>query len=101
MLDELNLNERVRTLTGVSIVEQIRLRPGRHIVYNIEVKGEHAYHVGAGGVLVHNAQKCSETLVRYGSKAEADQIRSTGTLQQRPGHRGPKRLGVDDKIRQA
>ena len=37
--DELNVNERVRTLTGVSIVEQIRQRPGRHIVYNIEVKG--------------------------------------------------------------
>ncbi|WP_231742671.1 polymorphic toxin-type HINT domain-containing protein [Polystyrenella longa] len=57
--DELNLNERVRTLAGVSIVEQIRLRPGRHIVYNIEVKGEHVYHVGTGGVLVHNGDHCT------------------------------------------
>ncbi|WP_197440408.1 polymorphic toxin-type HINT domain-containing protein [Polystyrenella longa] len=68
--DELNLYERVRTLTGVSIVEQIRLRPGWHIVYNIEVKGEHVYHVGAGGVLVHNAvEDCSKYAKRmYRSK---------------------------------
>ena len=53
--DELNLNERVRTLSGTSVVELITKRPGRHTVYNLEVKGEHVYHVGTGGVLVHNA----------------------------------------------
>ena len=30
-------------------------RPGPQVVYNLEIYGEHVYHVTADGVLVHNA----------------------------------------------
>ncbi|MCA9041112.1 MAG: AHH domain-containing protein [Planctomycetaceae bacterium] len=53
--DELRKGEKVRTLEGVSYVESVTSRAGLHTVYNLEVQVDHVYHVGSGGVLVHNA----------------------------------------------
>ncbi|MCA9039985.1 MAG: hypothetical protein KDA65_06555 [Planctomycetaceae bacterium] len=53
--DQLQQQEKVRTLEGTSLVEFIRKRPGLHSVYNLEVQVDHIYHVGNGGILVHNA----------------------------------------------
>jgi hypothetical protein len=52
----LRRGERVRTLSGVAEVVGITKRPVKpgEIVYNLEVHGEHVYHVGYAGVLVHN-----------------------------------------------
>ncbi|QDU82507.1 hypothetical protein Pla110_42650 [Polystyrenella longa] len=59
--DELNEGETVATLNGTSYVESIKSREEQHTVYNIEVQVDHVYHVGSGGVLVHNA--CGERLL--------------------------------------
>ncbi|QDU82509.1 hypothetical protein Pla110_42670 [Polystyrenella longa] len=53
--DELREGEEVVTLHGTSHVESITPRAGPHTVYNLEVQVDHVYHVGTGGVLVHNA----------------------------------------------
>ncbi|MCA9040111.1 MAG: hypothetical protein KDA65_07190 [Planctomycetaceae bacterium] len=52
--DELEPGEQVRTLTGLSTVESLTKREGLHTVYNLEIQVDHVYHVGEGGVLVHN-----------------------------------------------
>jgi hypothetical protein len=53
--EELEQGERIRTANGGSN-EIIRLSPrgGLERVYNLEVHGEHVYHVSALGILVHN-----------------------------------------------
>jgi len=55
---DLHIGERLESLDGspVSIAE-IAQRPGIHTVYNVEVEGEHVYHVGPRGVLVHNTYR--------------------------------------------
>ena len=47
--------ELLRTLDGYAHVVSIVPRAGPEPVYNMEVHGEHVYHVSAAGVLVHNA----------------------------------------------
>ena len=50
------IGERVRTVRGESKrVEQKLPRPGPQVVHNLEVYGEHVYHVGRQGLLAHNA----------------------------------------------
>lgn len=39
----------------LAAVESLRLKPGQHRVYNLEVEHEHQFYVGEAGVLVHNA----------------------------------------------
>jgi len=53
-VDDLRLGERVRTSCGVAETVAMEERPGRQVVYNIEVQGQHVYQVGGLGVLVHN-----------------------------------------------
>jgi len=52
---QLRDGERILLYSGeTKRVEQKLARPGSEIVYNIEVFGEHVYHVGKDGILVHN-----------------------------------------------
>jgi hypothetical protein len=52
----LHVGERLRTeRAGVRRVAGLTPRPGRAVVYNLEVDGEHAYHVSRLGILVHNS----------------------------------------------
>ena len=47
--------ERVRTLKGgTAPVLAVEMQPGAAAVYNLEVHGEHVYHVSELGLLVHN-----------------------------------------------
>ena len=56
--------ERVRVLNGdTKRVVQKLPRPGPEVVYNLEVFGEHVYHVTSDGVLVHN-HDCGGTVDR-------------------------------------
>ena len=51
----LQRGERVLLATGDTTLLESRLpRPGPEAVYNLEVHGDHVYHVGTAGVLVHN-----------------------------------------------
>jgi hypothetical protein len=53
---ELREGEKVLLYSGeTKRVEQKLPRPGPELVYNIEVFGEHVYHVTTDGILVHNA----------------------------------------------
>ncbi len=53
--EELQPGERVETiLAGLAKVVAVTQRPDADRVYNIEVHGEHVYHVSDLGVLVHN-----------------------------------------------
>jgi len=51
---QLQPGETVRTLTGTAHITSITPRDGPFQVYNLTVHGEHVYHVGPAGVLVHN-----------------------------------------------
>ena len=53
---ELIEGERLLLYNGESkrVVQKLP-RPGPQVVYNLEIYGEHVYHVAADGVLVHNA----------------------------------------------
>lgn len=51
----LTATERLRLADGrTAAVIRIEQLPGTQSVYNLEVDGEHVYHVGLNGVLVHN-----------------------------------------------
>jgi len=51
----LTATERLRLEDGrTAAVTRIEQLPGTQSVYNLEVDGEHVYHVGLNGVLVHN-----------------------------------------------
>jgi hypothetical protein len=55
---ELREGEQVLLYSGeTKRVEQKLPRPGPEIVYNIEVFGEHVYHITNKGILVHNTYK--------------------------------------------
>ncbi len=87
---ELLPGENVTTLTGTARVASVTPRgPAAEPVYNLEVHGEHVYHVGPLAALVHNA---CETFNRFGSEAEYADWKATGTLRPKPRHSGPKRL---------
>lgn len=52
----LRTTERLRLEDGrTAAVIRIEQLPGTQSVYNLEVDGEHVYHVGLNGVLVHNS----------------------------------------------
>ena len=54
----LTATERLRLEDGrTAAVIRIEQLPGTQSVYNLEVDGEHVYHVGLHGVLVHNTCK--------------------------------------------
>lgn len=94
--DSLTSGERltIRSEQGESEsrVIQVLPRPGPTFVFNIEVQGEHVYHVGAAGVLVHNSglpilnpcfkptrltnsQALSQTLAVRGAKVTPSSLR--------------------------
>ncbi|MBQ1863926.1 MAG: hypothetical protein II561_08125 [Thermoguttaceae bacterium] len=52
---ELREGERLALYSGETkrVVQKLP-RPGPEVVYNLEVYGEHVYHVASGGLLVHN-----------------------------------------------
>ncbi|MBQ9812162.1 MAG: hypothetical protein IJM54_02505, partial [Thermoguttaceae bacterium] len=68
---ELIEGERLLLYNGESkrVVQKLP-RPGPQVVYNLEIYGEHVYHVTADGVLVHNDCKY-EKFERYVSEDEA------------------------------
>ena len=66
---ELLEGERLLLYNGeTKLVVQKLPRPGPQVVYNLEIYGEHVYHVSADGVLVHNNCNVFE---RYVSEEEA------------------------------
>jgi hypothetical protein len=70
--------ERILLYSGeTKRVEQKLPRPGPELVYNIEVFGEHVYHVGQDGILVHNA--CNNPFGRRGSPAHQARIAQAET----------------------
>lgn len=53
--------ERILLYSGETArIAQKLPRPGPETVYNLEIWGEHVYHVGESGVLVHNSCAVSE-----------------------------------------
>ena len=51
---ELQVNELVRSLVGPQHVQSLSFRADTQPVFNLEVDGDHVYHVGGTGLLVHN-----------------------------------------------
>jgi len=77
----LRTTERLRLEDGrTAAVTRIEQLPGTHSVYNLEVDGEHVYHVGLNGVLVHNtcAPKGTTKFYRAVSQAELDDVVKNG-----------------------
>ena len=68
---ELNQGERVLLYSGETArIAQKLPRPGPETVYNLEIWGEHVYHVGNDGVLVHNAcEPLGNNSIRFGNDA--------------------------------
>lgn len=63
-IGEMDLGERVQTYHGETKRIAAKLpRPGPQDVYNLEVYGEHVYHVTSAGLLVHNAYGSAPTSV--------------------------------------
>jgi hypothetical protein len=87
---DLEPGEQLHGLGGpVDVVSRARL-PGVHRVYNLTVEGDHVYHVGCSGVLVHN-NRC--ILFRFGNEAEAQATRHMKGLVSKPGDvNNPKRI---------
>ncbi|QDT39255.1 Hint domain-containing protein [Stratiformator vulcanicus] len=71
--DDLNVGERVDTLSGIRRITSITPRGPPETVYNLEVHGQHVYRVGDAGVLVHNS--CIQANKAAGD-AVRDQIRN-------------------------
>lgn len=51
---ELKVGERLRTQSGVVTITNLKAKPGRHKVYNLEVEQDHRYFVSDYRVLSHN-----------------------------------------------
>jgi hypothetical protein len=80
---ELREGEQVLLYSGeTKRVEQKLPRPGPEVVYNIEVLGEHVYHVTSDGILVHNVyQKGGKTPNQLGQgEAKAKLKKNTDTV---------------------
>ena len=58
---ELRVGECLRTADGTAAVTALEPRPDREPVFNLEIDGEHVYHVGHAAILVHN-QKGPKTV---------------------------------------
>lgn len=55
-IGEIPVGDELITLSGeLRSLEAKHVREGTHLVYNLEVYGEHVYFVGDGGLLAHNA----------------------------------------------
>ena len=53
---DLKPNEHLRAVSGqLAMITSVTERVGSRPVFNLEVKGEHVYHIGGEGILVHNA----------------------------------------------
>ncbi|MGD9128508.1 MAG: polymorphic toxin-type HINT domain-containing protein [Planctomycetia bacterium] len=70
--DALQPGEHLRTFTDIAVVTRIAPRSDPTPVYNIEVQGEHVYHVAENGVLVHNSKPCNESWKDYLKKEIGD-----------------------------
>ena len=72
---QLQPGEHLRSETGV-ISQVTRITPRRgppELTYNLEIDGEHVYHVAESGLLVHNAcpgESASELMRRLGQEGE-------------------------------
>lgn len=60
----LNPGERIVTLKGVSVLEEVTKLEGRYTVYNVTVGTRHNYLVGKEGLLVHNSCGNLDNLAR-------------------------------------
>lgn len=54
--------EQLRTLDGTAFVSEVRQTGETEPVFNLEVLGQHVYHVADSGILVHN--NCNEIVVQ-------------------------------------
>jgi hypothetical protein len=59
LAEELHVGESLRTLEGTIRIASIERLTEEARVFNLEVHGEHVYHVSADGILVHNS--CEST----------------------------------------
>ena len=78
---ELKIGETLSLADGrTTRVTSIIPRAGPETVYNLEVSGEHVYHVGNSGVLVHNTYNADEFVTVYHgtSTKGAKSIRANG-----------------------
>lgn len=58
----LRIGERLRAADGAAVrLTAIEPRAGPHTVYNLEVAGEHVYHISSLGLLAHNTGQCDLT----------------------------------------
>jgi hypothetical protein len=55
---KLEPGERLKSEAGPLVVDTVRELPSSHVVYNLEVAGDHKYLVGADGLLSHNNNGC-------------------------------------------
>jgi hypothetical protein len=74
--DALQPGEHLRTFTDIAVVTHIAPRSDPAPVYNIEVQGEHVYHVAQTGVLVHNSGKLCDDVIPPLRKAYEDEVRA-------------------------
>ena len=99
---ELLQGERLLLFSGdTARVTQKLPRPGPHVVYNIEVFGEHVYQVTLDGVMVHNgcrSDRFSVYIAKTGDKVSY--IGRTNNFERRAlehsGIRNIQRIGLDD-----
>ena len=83
--ESLTTTERLRLEDGrTAAVNRIEQLPGTQSVYNLEVNGEHVYHIGLNGVLVHN--ECA--FERFVSPLEARRAVDAQGLHIDPGFNG-------------
>ncbi len=69
-LGELQRGEVVRTRKGTVAVASVKSCPEGACVYNIETQGEHVYHVGRAGILVHNNDELCSRITELMSKVD-------------------------------
>lgn len=61
----LSVGETVQLLSGNASISSIEPIAGEHRVYNLEVRGDHVYHVTPEGLLVHNASEHGSYTVHF------------------------------------
>ncbi|RYF50944.1 MAG: hypothetical protein EOO38_04440 [Cytophagaceae bacterium] len=84
---EIGVGTSIVTKAGPAHVIKVEQKHEQKNLYNFTVEGFHTYFVGRSALWVHNAP--CETLIRYGSDAEAESIKLSQKLSFRPGHKGP------------
>ncbi len=72
---DLEIGEKLKTLSGTTVVERRTKREEPETVYNIEVEGDHVFRVGESGVLVHNASApCCSGLSNTGASSPVENV---------------------------